>query len=59
MSNQQPIRIGKQEAKHLYAVEVEQAGRIFTIEVDADSRAQANRIATEHGYTVRSVNMIG
>lgn len=48
-------RIGNKSSKHLYEVGTT-AGRI---EVDANSAAQARKIAEQHGYTVRDVNMVG
>ncbi|WVS23938.1 hypothetical protein QkW1_15 [Ralstonia phage QkW1] len=49
------IRLGNEPAKHLYELGTE-TGRI---EVLADSRAQARKIAERAGYAVRDVNMVG
>lgn len=49
-------RINKTGSKHLYDVEVA-SGKY--VQVEANTRAQAASIAGKHGYTVRSVNMIG
>jgi hypothetical protein len=42
--------------RHLYDVEVAPSQYV---EVYANTRAQANKIACQHGYEVRSVNMVG
>jgi len=44
------------EAKHQYHVYV---SRLDYVVIDANTRAQASRIAKLHGYTVYSVNMVG
>lgn len=50
----------RRDAKHLYDVEVTNAsGKIEVIEVEANTRSQANHMATQAGYVVRSVNMVG
>jgi hypothetical protein len=46
---------GSALSKHLYSVET----NIATIEVTADTRAQAAKLTKEAGFLVRSVNMIG
>ena len=48
-------RINKVGTKHLYEVEVSQG----VVQVEANTRAQAAKIAEAKGYTVRSVNMVG
>ena len=48
------IRLGDRKANHLYQLEV----TLHTsIEVDANNRSEAARIATDSGYVVRSVNI--
>ncbi|MDO8415222.1 MAG: hypothetical protein Q7S87_03300 [Agitococcus sp.] len=47
--------LGSALSKHLYSVET----NLSTIEVNADSRAQAEKLTKEAGFLVRSVNMIG
>jgi hypothetical protein len=49
-------RIDRPGSKHLYDIEVS-SGQY--VQVEANTRAQAASIAGKHGYTVRSVNMIG
>ena len=48
-------RIGNRNAAHLYEIET----TVGKIEVDANTAAQAGKIARDAGYTVMSVNMIG
>lgn len=51
------IQLGNPETTtHLYAVEIEVC---VTIDVYANNRSQAVKIARDAGFTVRSVNMIG
>jgi len=46
--------------KHLYDVQVlTAAGQFETWAIDANSRAQAAKIAEREGCQVRSVNMVG
>lgn len=53
-------RIGDREAKHLYDVETQLVGGgREVIEVDADTRTQARKVAEDAGYEVCSVNMVG
>lgn len=49
------VRLGNKQAKHLYEVGTDK-GRI---EVDANNRSQAVKLAEKHGYIVRDVNMVG
>lgn len=46
-------------AKHLFSVGTRRGERRFNIEVAAYSRRSAARLAHEHGYMVRDVNMVG
>lgn len=60
--NQLPaLNADSKTAKHVYEVEATLygVGDVETVKVHASDRAQAARIAKEHGYTVRSVNMVG
>lgn len=51
------VRLGDiLKSRHLYSLGV---GGGWSIEVDANSRDQARRIAEREGYTVRDVNMVG
>lgn len=56
-----PLRLGAEPAAHLYAVEVRSKGEWSTRSIDvlANRRDQASRIARDHGFVVCSVNMIG
>lgn len=55
-----PIRINMPGAKHLYDIEVRDIeGTTKTIEVEANNRNQAARVARDRGYEVCSVNMTG
>lgn len=49
--------------KHAYDIEANighvMAGNIVTVTVWANNRTQAAAVARRHGYTVRSVNMVG
>jgi hypothetical protein len=52
--------IFNKDAKHQYSVDVVNPKNVReTIDVDANTRLQAQRIAQNLGYIVRSVNMIG
>ncbi len=53
------VRLGSPSAKHLYNVGVNIGGGTSYIEVEANDRGQASRIATKAGYEVRDVNMVG
>lgn len=54
------IRIGKKDAKHLYEVVVCKDGAKQTVQVDADTRVQANNfIVKEKLGVVFSINMVG
>lgn len=54
------LRIGDKSAKHTYDVEVSAAnGKVLKIEVDADTRTKAGKVARDAGYVVRSMNMVG
>jgi hypothetical protein len=55
------LRLGNPSARHLYQVEVwnNERGCVDWIEVDANDRAHAGRIAARNDYVVRSVNMVG
>lgn len=53
------IRIGNSNADHLYEVEVVKGTQRSKIEVSANTRGQASKLAKTHGYIVRSVNLIG
>lgn len=50
-------------SRHKYEVEANighvMAGNIVTVAVYAQNRTQAAAVARRHGYTVRSVNMVG
>lgn len=46
-------------SKHHFELGVEKDGIVSRISVDANTRAQAAKIAKEHGYAVRDVNMVG
>ena len=48
-------RINTPNTKHLFEIGTDK-GRI---EVEANTRAHAARLAREHGYQVRDVNMVG
>jgi hypothetical protein len=48
-------KLGSETAKHLYEIGTAN-GRI---EVQANNRSQAERIAEKAGYVVRDVNMVG
>jgi hypothetical protein len=50
------IILGNANAKHLYEIGVSPNE---VIEVEANNRAQAAKIAEKAGYTVRDVNMVG
>ena len=51
------VRLGDLlKSRHLYAIGV---GHGWSIEVDANNRDHAARIAEREGYTVHDVNMIG
>ena len=56
---------GKKGAKHLYELEVRELGSESPspewkkVEVYADTRSQAGKIARMAGYEVCSVNMVG
>lgn len=53
-------RLGPANAKHLYDVETTgKDGERIIIQVEANNRDQAARIAVKAGYEVRSVNMVG
>ena len=52
-------RINTPDTEHLYEIETEEEGTPIIVEVEANNRNQAARIAREHGYAVRSVNMTG
>jgi len=49
--------IGRKSAAHLYEIEVEGSGT--GVYVSASRRDIAASLAERHGYTVRSVNMVG
>ena len=52
--------ITNDKAKHQYSLDVVNKSNIKeTLEVDADTRYQAVKLAHALGYTVNSVNMIG
>lgn len=53
------IRLNLPGTKHLYEVETEILGQRGVIEVEANNRNQAARLAGWAGYPVRSVNMTG
>lgn len=53
------VRIARERACHAYDVEVGKDRHEATIQVDANSRDQAARIAERNGFVTRSVNMIG
>ena len=53
------IKLGTQPSKHLYEVETKVDGNIVKIDVHADTRTQATKLAKAAGYEVRSVNMVG
>jgi len=60
MENAVKIRLGERPAAHLYELEVEpKDGVTPRVQVDANNRDQAARIAEQAGYVVRSVNMVG
>lgn len=53
-------RIGIKSAKHLYQLTVRHlSGVEIQIEVLANNRAQAVRIAEREGYSVCNINMVG
>ena len=51
----QAIRLGNKDSLHMYEVEV---GAGLMIEVLANSRAHARRVAESAGYAVLSINMV-
>jgi hypothetical protein len=51
--------ITNDKAKHQYSLDVINKGVRETLEVDANTRYQAVKLAHALGYTVNSVNMIG
>ncbi|MNK14361.1 hypothetical protein D3C87_324740 [compost metagenome] len=62
--NSRGIVHGRQDARHLYELNVEWVHPIhglqkMKIEVHANNRSQAARIAKDCGYTVRDMNMVG
>ena len=56
-------RIKLDDSKHLYDVEVDyvEGGEVLVaiVPVEANNRAQASKIAEDHGFRTRSVNMVG
>jgi hypothetical protein len=51
--------ITNDKAKHQYSLDVINKGVRETLEVDANTRYQAVKLAHALGYTVNSVNMVG
>lgn len=52
-------QLGTRGAKHLYSMSVVLLGARTKVEVFANNRSQATRIAERAGFVVRDVNMVG
>jgi len=56
-------RIKLDDSKHLYDVEVDYVNGndvvVAVVPIEANNRAQASKIAEDHGFRTRSVNMVG
>jgi len=52
-------RIDTPNTRHLYEIGVRKIGAAERIQVEANTRGQAARIAADAGYVVLDVNMIG
>jgi len=55
----QGVVLGDKDAPHVFDVECTKGGVKLHAEVHAVDRSQASRLATQHGYEVMSVNMVG
>jgi hypothetical protein len=53
------ICFSNKTAKHSYIVGVKKDGVISSIEVSADTRSQAAKVAREAGYVVRDMYIYG
>ena len=53
------ISFPNKAAKHSYVVRVEKAGITSSIEVSADTRSKASKVAREAGYVVLDIYMYG
>jgi hypothetical protein len=58
-STQTSVHLGDVLAQHSYELEVVSGDALIIIDVSANSRDQARRIAEQRGFVVKSVNMVG